>query len=223
MRSPGHAPSRECPGRPRAGRSGARRAQSACAELAMTATVPGIWRLATQRKSRRLTKGWTPGTHAAVTNERHCTCPTCHMCSGYHPTTCRSPRCGRSGVGLSAVHLHPMWRVGASASANVRAQQRAGWLADTAMNEFEQALAEYRAILAMVAGAATTATQERLCNMHVGTLEAIERCYAATGTPESCRGLILSDRALHEVDILRGDAAPGLRAAYDRLLQLVSA
>jgi len=90
------------------------------------------------------------------------------------------------------------------------------------VTEFERALAEYRAALMAAALTGQSENEKSLYQLHIASLGDIEARYAETGDPDQCRLLVESERIVHQSNILKGEAVVPLRAAFSRLVELVT-
>jgi hypothetical protein len=89
------------------------------------------------------------------------------------------------------------------------------------MNAFESALAEYRAALLAASSDLTTDTQRGLYQLHVQTIDDIERRYRETSNAYDCRLLIEGEGIIHESDVLKGPAVSKMKDAFSQLLTAV--
>jgi hypothetical protein len=90
------------------------------------------------------------------------------------------------------------------------------------MTEFERALTLYGDAIKVAAASAATEEDQQMYAVHTSGIRLIARRYAETHDPASCRRIIEEERALHERDGLRGDEVMKMRAAFERLVGVVT-
>lgn len=90
------------------------------------------------------------------------------------------------------------------------------------MTVFEKALAEYRTALEAASASATTGRETEVYKIHENGLKLIERQYERTQSIADCRELVEDAQFVHDFDGLRGDAVLKIRAAFERLVRVVS-